>query len=58
MEYQRCQGWMVNENFYRQGFFFLGWRWVFGGEILDPVILENRKDFRKPSSARNPGFRP
>ena len=33
---------MVNEKFYFPGDYFLGWRCIFCGEIIDQLILENR----------------
>jgi hypothetical protein len=47
MKCDRCQGWMVNEKYYGSGFPFWGWRCVACGEILDPVISENRNRHRK-----------
>jgi len=55
MKCHRCQGWMVNEKFYGAGIPYWGWRCVFCGEILDPLILENRNHFRKPARAQNLG---
>jgi hypothetical protein len=56
MKCHRCQGLMVMERFYGPGMPYWGFRCLFCGEILDPLILENRNDFRKPPSPRNPGF--
>ncbi len=33
---------MVYENFCFQESHFMGWRCICSGEIVDPVILENR----------------
>ena len=38
----RCCGLMVGERFYGPGNPFWGWRCVCCGEILDPIISENR----------------
>lgn len=38
---------MMHEKFYGLGDDFLGWRCVICGEIIDPVILENRLSQRK-----------
>lgn len=56
MKCHRCHGWMVNEKFYGRGSFFWGWRCVSCGEILDPVILENRNVCRGPVSPPRSGF--
>ena len=56
MKCHRCHGWMVNEKFYGIGAFFWGWRCVFCGEILDPVILQNRNYKGKPTAALNLGI--
>jgi hypothetical protein len=42
MKCPRCSGMMSNEKFYGPGEPFWGWRCAFCGEILDPLILENR----------------
>jgi hypothetical protein len=34
---------MNYQKFYNAEGYFWGWRCIFCGEILDPVILENRK---------------
>ena len=47
MKCNRCEGWMVNEKYYGAGLPFWGWRCVSCGEILDPVIWENRNHRRK-----------
>ncbi len=56
MKCTRCHGWMVNEKFYGQGSFFWEWRCVFCGEILDPVIQENRNDLPKRFLVQNAEF--
>jgi hypothetical protein len=42
MKCHRCNGTMTNERFYGPGDPFLGWRCLICGEILDPLIRENR----------------
>jgi hypothetical protein len=42
MKCQRCGGIMVREEFYGLDDMFSGWRCIFCGEIIDPVILQNR----------------
>jgi len=44
MKCGRCGGTMVYERFYGPDENFLGWRCILCGEILDQVILENRKE--------------
>ncbi len=39
----RCQSVMVNEKFYGPGENFWGWRCICCGEIVDQIILENRR---------------
>jgi hypothetical protein len=43
----RCNGIMANERFYGAGDPFWGWRCLLCGEILDPLIWENRNHCRK-----------
>jgi hypothetical protein len=44
MECNKCGGFMVYERFLGQeADDFSGWRWVTCGEIVDEVILKNRK---------------
>jgi hypothetical protein len=43
MKCHRCGSVMVYEIFYGPNANFWGWRWIFCGEILDDVILENRQ---------------
>jgi hypothetical protein len=38
----RCGGMMIYETFYFPEDTFPGWRCIFCGEIIDPLILENR----------------
>jgi len=42
MRCHRCSGNMVYQKFYGPHEHFWGWKCVFCGEIVDPVILENR----------------
>jgi hypothetical protein len=39
----RCRGAMVYDKFYGSYDEFWGWRCVICGEVIDPVILENRQ---------------
>jgi len=55
MKCQRCHGWMIMERYYGPGMPYWGFRCLSCGEILDPVILENRDHLRKPSPTKNPG---
>lgn len=47
MNCPRCSGSMVHENFYGAGeglsWYYPGWRCLLCGEIVDKVILSNRK---------------
>jgi hypothetical protein len=43
MRCYRCSSNMVYEKFYGPQEHFWGWRCIFCGEIIDQVILENRK---------------
>jgi len=43
MKCSRCKNTMNYQKFYNTEGYFWGWRCIFCGEILDPVILENRK---------------
>jgi len=43
MKCHRCGGVMVHERFYGGDDRYLGWRCVICGEIIDEVILENRR---------------
>jgi hypothetical protein len=42
MKCYRCRNEMVYEKFYGPHEHFWGWRCIFCGEIIDPLILENR----------------
>ncbi len=43
MKCHRCGSLMVFERFYGPNEYFLGWRCVLCGEIIDQLILENRQ---------------
>ena len=43
MKCTRCNSAMNYQKFYNTQGYFWGWRCIFCGEVLDPVILENRK---------------
>lgn len=57
MNCPRCSGKMVHEDFYgledEYAWFYPGWRCVYCGEIVDTVILSNRKVLNR--SHRNRG---
>ncbi len=42
MRCHRCNCSMVYEKFYGEEEAFWGWKCIFCGEVIDPVILENR----------------
>lgn len=42
----RCNGAMIHDKFYCSHGQFWGWRCVICGEIVDPVILDNRQSSR------------
>ena len=42
MKCHRCNGMMIYEKFYGDSEYFMGWRCVTCGEIVDETILENR----------------
>jgi len=42
MRCHRCESTMVYEKFYGPHEHFGGWRCIWCGDIVDPVILENR----------------
>jgi len=57
---RRCQNPMVEEVFVDEGSgatsaSFMGWRCVICGDILDPVILQNRRRRREPLKGRARG---
>jgi hypothetical protein len=43
MKCDRCGSAMIQEKFYGPQEHFLGWRCIFCGEIIDYLILENRR---------------
>lgn len=47
MKCYRCGGVMVYEKFFGVPEDFFGWRCIFCGEIVDNVIIENRREQRK-----------
>jgi hypothetical protein len=51
MRCPRCKGIMAQQKFYGLGEFFWGWKCMCCGEIIDPVILENRDESLKPCMA-------
>jgi len=42
MKCRRCGSMMVYERFYGPHEYFVGWRCILCGEIVDQVILKNR----------------
>jgi len=42
MKCHRCNGRMYKEKFYRPREPYWGWRCLLCGEIMDPLIFENR----------------
>ena len=42
MRCNKCGGLMSYEKFYSEMDDFFGWRCIACGEIIDPVVLENR----------------
>jgi hypothetical protein len=46
MKCYRCSSNMIYEKFFGPQEHFWGWRCIFCGEIIDQVILENRKSSR------------
>ena len=42
MKCPRCSGTMLHDKFYGPNDQFWGWKCLICGEIIDPVILENR----------------
>jgi len=49
MKCHRCGSVMIREMFYGPHEHFLGWKCIFCGEIIDPVILQNRHESRSVS---------
>jgi hypothetical protein len=54
MKCHRCDGAMAHEKFYGPGDPFSGWRCLLCGEILDPLIWENRSRSIKFKTAGSP----
>lgn len=48
----RCGGAMIHNRFYGPYEQFWGWKCLICGEIVDPVILENRKMMRVGQGVR------
>jgi hypothetical protein len=53
MRCHRCHGPMVHQKFYGAEVSYWGWRCLPCGEIVDPIILENRDVSLKAVDARN-----
>lgn len=58
MKCPRCNGLMITERFQdleddTGHLDFQGWRCLFCGEILDPVIVKNRANRPKPIGSKN-----
>ncbi len=43
MKCPRCSKSMIQESYYTDFEMFSGWRCIMCGEVLDPVILNNRR---------------
>ena len=43
MKCPHCSKSMIRENYYTDFEMFSGWRCIMCGEVLDPVILNNRR---------------
>jgi hypothetical protein len=56
MRCYRCDGIMIYEKFYGDCEHFFAWRCIYCGEIVDPVILENRRHSRHRRHSRLWGF--
>ncbi len=48
----RCKARMIWQKFYAIGDSFYGWRCVVCGEVIDPVILENRANSKHPGGPK------
>jgi len=55
MKCNRCGSAMVYERFYGPDEHFLGWRCILCGEIVDQLILDNRKATGKQAGAKARG---
>jgi len=55
MKCHRCNSVMTYDKFYGPHEYFWGWRCIICGEIVDPVIVENRQLTRmgRVPNARN-----
>lgn len=53
----RCGGAVSYDKFYSVYGQFWGWRCLICGEIVDPVILENRESMRAAQGMNLPGDR-
>jgi len=58
MKCNKCSGIMVSESFYSQDGTFMGWRCVSCGEIIDEVILRNRREQLREVSSFVPEVNP
>ena len=57
MNCDRCHSPMVHQKFYDPQGQFWGWRCVLCGDIVDPLILENRHVSRISGSPKNGRFK-
>ena len=55
MKCNRCGSAMVYERFYGPDEHFLGWRCLLCGEIVDQLILENRRTGGKQTGTKARG---
>ena len=55
MKCNRCGSAMVYERFYGSDEHFLGWRCILCGEIVDQLILENRRTTGKQAGRKGRG---
>ncbi len=42
----RCRGLMILERYQEMNDFYFGWRCFLCGEVLDEVVMENRRGMR------------
>ncbi len=52
MRCDRCGNTMVQEKFYGPHEHFLGWRCIYCGEIIDQLILKNRRSLGRMGEER------
>jgi hypothetical protein len=52
MKCDRCGSAMIQETFYGPHEHFLGWRCIYCGEIIDYLILENRRSLSRIAKER------